>query len=63
MKNRYIYVVTYIILAVVVYLAGLLFEEISKNKLLQLGIFFALAIIADKLLKKMLNADKQSSNY
>ena len=61
-NTRFIYLATYIFIVVVVYLSGLFFDEISKSKLLQFGIFFALAIIADKLLKKMLNADKQSSN-
>lgn len=62
MKSRCIYIAVYILLVVIVYLVGLLFDEVSKNRLIQFGIFFALAAIADKLLKKMLNADKQARN-
>lgn len=52
MVKKFIYPIAYLAIAMIVYFAGaLLGDDVQHKKLIQIALFFGLAIIADRLLK------------
>lgn len=61
MKNRLIYIFVYLLIAIIVYAAGIFFKDYSQNnRMIQFAIFFGLAAVVDKVIKKFFTKGKDS---